>query len=192
MKHESTGERSLKINHEALMRLVGGVIHGSSGREDDEHPLPPGPWDPVIRDALDRFSISLAVQRLGSGVELNPQPLPPRSAFLVSLATSFINRAALMQDISNSIQDQGEQRGIIVVGGYVSRFIDEICGNGFRLKYPIPGPRPHWFSEELRGVDLVLMATQFEQAALQASNEILRQSFAAAGAKLVEVGISRI
>ena len=192
MKNELTGERTLKINHSVLMRLIGGVIHGGSGREDDEHPLPPGPWDPVIRDAMERFTISRALQRLGSEVELNPQPLPPRSAFLVSVATAFIKRAALMQEMSVSMRDTGEQRGIIVVGGYVARFIDDFCGNGFRLKYPFPGPRPNWFSEEVRGIDLVLMATQFEKAALEASDEVLRQSFAAAGAKLAEMGISRM
>jgi hypothetical protein len=97
-----------------------------------------------------------------------------------------------MQEMSVATRDTGEQRGIIVVGGYVSRFIDDVCGNGFRLRYPFPGPRPNWFSEEVRGIDLVLMATQFEEAALEASDEVLRQSFAAAGAKLAEMGISRM
>ena len=27
------------------------------GREDDEHPLPPGPWDPHIRRALEQIYV---------------------------------------------------------------------------------------------------------------------------------------
>lgn len=41
-----------------LLSIVREMIGGKSGREDDEHPLPPGPWDPVIRAALERSTIS--------------------------------------------------------------------------------------------------------------------------------------
>ena len=45
----TTGE-ALNISREKLSAFVSQMFGGVSvGREDDEHPLPPGPWDPVIR-----------------------------------------------------------------------------------------------------------------------------------------------
>lgn len=37
----------------ALIRVLGG---STSGRPDDDHPIPDGPWGPVIRIALDRVA----------------------------------------------------------------------------------------------------------------------------------------
>ena len=51
---------------------------------------------------------------------------------------------------------------------YTSRFIDEWCGTEFRLRWPFPGPRPHWFPHELDGIDLIVVATQFKHAAHEA------------------------
>ena len=49
-----------------LLAFVRAMIGGSRGREDDEHPLPPGPWDPIIRVALERIGV------------FGPQPEPWR------------------------------------------------------------------------------------------------------------------
>jgi hypothetical protein len=63
----------------ALIRVFG----GSGGRPDDDHPIPDGPWGPVIRIALDSVDA------------LNPQPEPWNArisgAALVAL-TSLLNR----------------------------------------------------------------------------------------------------
>ena len=162
----------------------------------------PCPWDPVIRVALERVSafgprpepwnVSSSSYSFGDEVELNPQPLPPRVAFLTSVAQAVINRAQLLQEISDATKRDGEERGIIIVSGYVARFVDDFCGNGFRLKYPFPGPRPNWFADQLDGIDLVVMAAQFDQAAKDAFNPDLRQNLADASAKLVEAGLSQM
>jgi len=89
-------------------------------------------------------------------------------------------------------QGGGEERGIIIVSGYIARFVDDFCDTGFRLKYPFPGPRPHWFGEELNGIDLVVMAMQFEQAAREVFNPGLRQNLADASAIFVEAGLSKM
>jgi hypothetical protein len=239
MNAEQTEQQSLHISPEKLLAFVRAMIGGSSGRQDDEHPLPPGPWDPIIRVALERINTfkphpepwdvfgpevswrteSVFGQRpeawkavfasilarhpeiwdaiggghsFGEQVALNPQPLPPRFAFLVSVAQAVIGRAELLQEIANATQREGEQHGIIIVSGYIARFADDFCDTGFRLKYPFPGPRPHWFAHELSGVDLVVMATQFEQAAKEAFSPDLRRNLADASAKFVEAGMSKM
>ena len=233
-------QHSLHITSEKSLALARALTGTSVGREDDEHPLPPGPWDPVIRVALERviafgprpepwralgpdahrrtigsifgpqpepWQVALAsilsrhpeaLDTLGVGrgfgdeVALNPQPLPPRLAFMLAVARAVINRAELLQELADAVQRSGEQRGIIIVGGYISRFSDDWCGNGFRLKYPFPGPRPHWFANELNGIDLIVIAAQFEQASKEAFSDDLRQNLADASAKFVEAGLSKL
>jgi len=240
MNTEQTEQQSLHISQEKLLAFVRSMIGGSRGREDDEHPLPPGPWDPVIRVALERINIfgphpepwrvfdqgvpwrtiesvfgsrpeswkvifaSILARHpeiwdaiggghgFGEEVALNPQPLPPRFAFLVSVAQAVISRAELLQEIADATQREGEQHGIIIVSGYIARFVDDFCGTGFRLKYPFPGPRPRWFANELDGIDLVVMATQFEQATKETFSPDLRQNLADASAKFVEAGLSKM
>lgn len=210
-------QRSILINQEKFLAFVATMIGGSRGREDDEHPLPPGPWDPVIRLAVERTSVfgprpepwqivfaSILARHpeiydviggghsFGEEVALNPQPLPPRFAFLVSLTQTVISRAELLQDIADATTREGEQQGIIIVGGYTSRFVDDWCGNGFRPKWPFPGPPPPWWVNELDGIDLVVMAAQFEQAAKETFSQDLRQNLADVSAKLAEVGLAKM
>lgn len=238
-KHKE--KQSLYISQEKLLDFVRAMIGGSRGREDDEHPLPPGPWDPVIRVALERTTVFGPVPdpwkvfsphphpwrsiesvfgplpdpwkvifanitakypaiwdviggnfSIGAEVALNPQPLPPIFAFLVSLAQTVISRAELIQEIADATRPEGEQQGIIIVGGYIARFVDDICGNDFRFKWPFPWPRPNWFAEEVAGIDLMVMAAQFDQAAKETFNRELRQSLADASTKLAEVGLTKI
>lgn len=213
---------SLHIGRENLLAFVRSMIGASTGRPDDDSPLPPGPWDPVIRTALDRanvfgphpepwrtivswqFFLRLLAKKhpeiwevVGGGplgeidkVAINPQPLPPRYAFLTAVAQTVIARAQLLQEISEATS--GEQRGIIVVGGFTSRFADDWCGNGFHLNFPFPGPRPNWFTHELDGIDLVVIASEFEQAAKQSFSPVLRDSFSNATNQFMEAGFSRM
>jgi len=223
MNSKQTEQQSLHISQEKLLAFVRTMIGGSRGREDDEHPLKPGPWDPVIRAALERIKVfepqpnpwnSVLAKILrqhpemwevvggglggpggpgfGEKVTINPQPLPPRVAFLVSVAQAVTSHAELLQEIADATRREGEQHAIIFVGGYTSRFSDDWCGNGFRLKWPFPGPRPHWFTNELDGIDLVVMATQFEQAAKESFSPDLRQNLLDVSAKLAEAGVSKM
>jgi hypothetical protein len=240
MNTEQTAQQSLPISLEKLLAFVRAMISGNNVREDDDYPLPPGPWDPVIRIALERMKVfgpgpepwgsfspvvpwrtiesafgpqpepwkvifaSILTKHpeiwdaisgghsFGDVVSLNPQPLPPRYAFFVSVAQAVISRAELFQAIADVAPREGEQRGIILVSGYIARFIDEFCGTGFRLKYPFPGPRPNWFANELDGIDLALIATQFKQAAKETFSSDLRQNLTDASTKLVEAALSKM
>jgi hypothetical protein len=130
-----------------------------------------------------------------SGLELvglNPQPLPPRQAFLASLVRKIVDRAELMQEIAASARNEGEQQGIIIVSGYLARFAEDFCATGFKPRWPFPGPPPHWFVKELDGVDLLLMAARFDQAAAETFSPALRQGLRDASAKFADAGLSRI
>lgn len=172
-----------------------------------DNPTPPGPWDPVIRWALQRTFWVFGPgdpdpwrwgRALGQQPDpwvmagLNPQPLPPRVMFFSILAHEMTGRALSIQETADVINSQGERQGIIIVGGYVSRFTDDICGNGFPLPWQFPPPRPWWYPEEVSGLDLVVAGMQFEKAASQTYSCELKQAFADAGAKLTAVGLSRM
>jgi hypothetical protein len=204
------------IRQEQLFAVVHEMIGGGRGREDDDHPLPPGPWDPVVRSALDRTSVLYgpgpepwravlatilarhpeALEAAGGGysfgdaVALNPQPLPPRYAFLVAVTQSVVSRAELLHEIATAMSREADTQG--VVGGYTTRFSDDWCGTGFQLRYPRPGPRPHWFTRELSGLDLVLVAAQFDQAAKETFSREVQRSLADASARFLQAGLAKL
>jgi hypothetical protein len=211
-------QKSLNISQQKLLSFVSLFLGTDSGREDGEHHLPPEPWrvfapgsssragettfghpvpwSVVLSSILARhpelYELIGGGRRFGDEVSLNPQPLPPRAAFLVSVVKTFVDRAELMQEIGDSMAREEEQRGIIIVGGYISRFADEFCGNGFRLRWPYPGPHPHWFSHELEGIDLFVMAAQFERSAKETFGPALRQHLVDASARFAEAGFSKM
>jgi hypothetical protein len=217
---ESTTEQSDQVSQGQLLAVVRALLEGGRSREDGQHAQPPSRWDAVVRSAFERTSafgprpepwnIILAsilarhpeiwdviggggvIHFRGDEASLNPQPLPPREAFFMALAQTVISRAELIQDVADASRGAGEQQGIIIVSGYLAEFVDEVCGNGFRIKYPFPGPHPHWFTHEVESLDLVVMAAQFEQAANEAYSPALRQGLADASAKLVNVGLSKM
>lgn len=207
-------QQSVYISQEKLLALVDTLLSGSSGREDDDHPLPPGPWDPVVRVALERMDIfrppsapwglflaSVLARhpeiwdaidphyRVGGEVALNPQPLPPRFAFLTAVTQVVTGRAELLYEVADAVSQEGEHRS---TAGYIARFVDDWCGNS-RPKWPFPWPPPPWwFDRELNSVDLFVMAAQFDRAAKEAFNPGLRQNFMDATTKFVEAGLSKM
>ncbi len=146
----------------------------------------PEPWLTAQRYA--DFSI---LPSPGERVALNPQPLPPRYQFLAALAQELVNSAELMLEI-NAAASEGDERGIIIIGGYVESIVDDTCGNGFRLIWRGPGPRPTWFPEQLSGIDLLVMGLQFAQSAHNQFNAGLSEVMSRAATKLARVGTSRL
>ena len=146
----------------------------------------------IFARAPEAFDALGAAGGFGDEVALNPQPLPPRYAFLIAVARAVVRRAELLQEVSGATAADGSERGIIIVGGYTKRFSDDWCGTRFTLRWPSPGPRPRWFREQLDGVDLLVLATQFDRAAHEAFDRDLRGHLKAAGARFVDVGMSRL
>ena len=146
---------------------------------------------PILYELIPRGGGHLHLDDPSVIAGLNPQPLPPREAFLESLVETMVERLELLQEMATALSDGDEQRGIIIVSGYISRYIDEICGNGFRVKYPFPGPRPGWFPEELNELDLLVMAAHFSQAAKETYSPALQESLMGASAKLLDAALSK-
>src|SRR5262245_21560085 len=87
---------NVSMSRKGFISLLSELM-GSYPNPDDA--TPPGPWDPVIRKALDRI-------RWASGpqpdpwvwVALNPQPLPPRFAFATAIAREMIDQISTLKD----------------------------------------------------------------------------------------------
>ncbi len=56
----------------------------------------------------------------------------------------------------------------------------------------MPGPRPHWFAYHLDGIDLMVLAAQFDDAAKETYGQDLRHHFANASGKFAEAGLPRV
>jgi hypothetical protein len=151
-------------------------------------------WNRLVRQAVEHVLGPRTGWREGAGIDrvaLNPQPLPPRSLFLAALSQGLISSTELLQEFAGAMFED-EERGIIVIGGYVNRFVDDFCGNGFRVNWVIPGPPPHWFPTELSGADLLVLASHFAQATKEVLGWEMQGILAAAGARFAEVGVLRM
>ena len=197
------------LSARALTALVSQLTTGHAGPGPEETP---GPLDPYIRRALERTAMGSGVSTslwrviaeqhpeiwdvIGGDpqarVALNPQPLPPRSAFLAAVIVEFAERMTLVAEIADLIPRPGGEQGIIIVGGHVARFVDAICVNGLHIRWPLPWPAPAWFADTLSGPDLIVMGTQFQQSAAMAMDRELGRTFADAAHALLEAGAARL
>jgi hypothetical protein len=173
---------SFHLTSSALLSLVG---HLSDFPNPDD-PNPPGPWGPVIRRAAERVRFVLGPSPDPWNELFSPVPDPWRVAFAQALVQEVIDRAMLMQEVADALPNAGETHGIIIIGGFLSRFIDG-CGTG-RIKRPLPPPRHHG-DGKLSSQELVVMAAQFEQSAAATDNEGIRREFRKAGNNLLEIGV---
>lgn len=198
------------LSARALTALVSQLTTGYPNPDGPDDP--PGPIDPYIRRALERSVVGggtgtnlwrvIAEKHpeiwdvIGgdpaSRLALNPQPLPPRSAFLAAVVQEFSERMTDVAQIADLIPRPGGERGIIIVGGHVAKFVDDICANGLKIRWPYPWPAPAWFSEMLNGPDLIVMGTQFQQAAVTSMDRELGRTFADAAHALLEAGAARL
>jgi hypothetical protein len=198
------------LSARALTALVSQLTTGYPQPDGPEEP--PGPLDPYIRKALERSVLgaghSTNLWRViaekhpeiwdfiggdpHSHVALNPQPLPPRSAFLASVILEFTDRMTDVCELADLIPRAGGERGTILVAGHVARFVDDICGNGLKIKWPLPWPPPSWFSTSLSGADLIVMGTQFQQCSVIALDRDLGRTFGDAAHALLEAGAARL
>jgi hypothetical protein len=172
----------------------------------------PGPLDPYLRRALERAALGAGVgmnlwgviaenhpeiwQIIGGDPAVQNSPgsklLPPRSAFLASVVIEFTERMTLVAEIAELIPRPGGERGIVIAGDHVARFVDEICVNDLHVRWPLPWPAPPWFPESLGAADLIVMGTQFQQSAVIAMDRDLGRTFADAAHALLEAGAARL
>jgi hypothetical protein len=198
------------LSARALTALVSQLVTGYPNPDDPEQA--PGPLDPYIRKALERSVLGagagtnlwrVIAQKhpeiwdvIGgdplSHVALNPQPLPPKSAFLAAVILEFTERMTEVAELADLIPRPGGETGNLLVAGHVAKFVDDICGNGLAARWPYPWPAPPWFSTSLSGADLIVMGAQFQQCAVIAMDRDLLRTFADAAHALLEAGAARL
>ena len=197
------------LSARALTALVSQLTTGYPDPNGPEET--PGPLDPYIRKALERSVLGAGLSTnlwrviaekhpeiwdvIGgdphSAVALNPQPLPPRSAWLAAIVQEFTERMTDVSELLDLIPRPNGERGSIITANHVAKFVDEICGNGLKIRWPLPWPPPPWFTDSLSGSDLVVMGTQFQQCAVMAMDRDLGRTFADAAHALLEAGAAR-
>lgn len=207
-----TGSRPMTrhLSARALTALVSQLTTGHPDASPQEEA--PGPMDPYLRRALERSVVgngmgtelwrAIAQKNpevwnvIGGDptarISLNPQPLPPRSAFLACVVLEFTERMTDVAEIADLIPRPGGERGNLIVVGHVAKFVDDICGNGMRVRWPYPWPAPPWFGDSLSGADLIVMGTQFQQCAAIAMDRELGRTYADAAHALLEAGAARL
>ena len=182
MKPNQSTHASFNLEATALLSLVGHL--SDFPNPDDTNP--PGHWGPVIRRALERIRSTLGPTPDPWRRILGPTPDPWRVSFAQALAQEVIDRATLMQEVADALPQAGTTHGIIIIGGFVSRFIDD-CGTG-KVKHPFPPPR-HPGDDVLTPFELLVMAAEFGRSAAATDNEGLRNAFSEATGRLAEMGV---
>lgn len=197
------------LSARALTALVSQLTTGYANSEGPDEI--PGAVDPYIRRALERSVLGpgpgthlwrLIAEKhpeiwdvIGGdpgGVALNPQPLPPRSAFLAAVIVEFAQRMTDVCELADLIPRPGGETGHVIVGGHTARFVDDVCASGFTMRWPYPWPAPAWFANTLNGADLIVMGAQFQQCAGFALDRELGRTFADAAHALLEAGAARL
>lgn len=197
---QSVVDLNAQISAVKIMDLIGEMLGGigNNPNPDGDGPSPDGPWGPYIRQAVSRVSRELGIPTpepaifglFSQGVNiaaLNPQPLPPRIAFLSALSQEVIGRATLIDEVAKSIGQQRQVGG----KGLVSEFTDDMCGS-VPFRWPFPGPRPVWWVTERTGLDLLVLGRLFLNSAEETLNTTLQGQLKAAGTKFNEAGIAKM
>lgn len=174
--------------------VVNGLISGYTPNPEDPDPAP-WPWRHVINKAFERMAGSYSNK--WTFAALNPQPLPPKVHFAITLAHEVIERAGMMQEIAAGLSNDSEERGIIIVSGYLSKFVDDICPDPPTIKIPKkrwpfpwppdPNPDPRW-----TGLELAVIGTIFQNEARLAGHDGIQRALNEAAEKLFEVAVSRM
>lgn len=171
-------------------------LYGSYPNPDD--PMPPGPWDPYIRRALDRMKWGPLSNPWVAGPLPDPWivagPLPDswRLAYTTVLTQEIVSSITNLQEIAGMIPEVAQAREQEVASQRLQVFIDDYCGTPPR-KNPFPGPRPlDGVNEGFSPIELVTIGTQFETAATTFADEGLRQALSKTGLQLIEQGVAQM
>ncbi len=138
------------------------------------------------------YDVIVGGLRVGDYVSLNPQPLPPRERFIAALGEALVARAEQLAEVANAAGDRSEERGIIIVSGYVNRLVDDWCGTGYRPRWPFPGPPPWWFGAQVSARDIITLGAVLNQAGRDAFDPVVGRTLHDAAGKLAEVGLERM
>jgi hypothetical protein len=150
--------------------------------------IDPAVWDAIIpHGPIQRLSVARSFRPGGELVALNPQPLPPKEAFL-------IESAAVAHDIAYAAINAEAARSD-AVGPMVSEAIRGWCGNEPRpwpRPWPIPWPpepepNPDWDIDASRVVGALSLANVASRLDEGPARDALTQG----AEQLLEVGLEQ-
>jgi hypothetical protein len=152
--------------------------------------LRPEIWDVV-------FPHGPVLRALASGgsafqeVALNPQPLPPREIFAITLADAHLSEIVRLAELSARLGEEGRamrKAALTLIGDF-----DEICPPNWprrpKLKWPVP-PLP-WPFEGVRmePAELFFAGSRFLLASDVVADTELKSALAETGLRLMESGV---
>lgn len=184
------------LSPEVMVRLVGRLT-GIGGLPADNSPHVPSPIDPIIRFALrdvlgpvgiDRQSaIERGLRHQYVYSDLNPQPLPPRAAFVVALARAALIRAELIGEAAAVSGQTG------VAGRYILDVVDDWCPTPPRpFPWPWPGKRPTWAEEAVGPADHLLFAGVIDATLSTSVGGEFAEALTESRARLVDTALAQM
>jgi hypothetical protein len=152
------------------------------------------PWRHIANKAFEKVLTRYSDKV--SQVTLNPQPLPPKVYFSIALAEEVIDRALLMLEVANGFINDSEERSIIIVSGYINKFVDEISMPDSSIKFPkkrwpFPLPPDPEVDSRWSGLELAVIGTFFQNEARCMEQGALQRVFSEAGEKIFDAAFSR-
>lgn len=201
----SKTEESVQVSKEKFFGLVD-MVTSSIGigatwmypNPEDWGPL--GPGGPVMTQPLEKYLEAVTPRpEPWRKISFDPQRiLFGRAAYVTAIAQAVVDRAELLQDISEATRREGERPA--GGSGHVAKCVDDWCGNGYIGLPPkwsditmIPIPHPlDWIDwrKSIKIIDFGVLARHLEFAAKTTHSAELRQSFVTNAKKARDVIVS--
>jgi hypothetical protein len=117
---------------------------------------------------------------------INPQPLPPRWAYAVTLADAYLSEFVALDRTGRLLGGEVSQRALETSLSMIAD-IDELCPRWPKLPWPWPPP-PKWLTEdEMNQVELFAFGTRLIAGAGVIHSERLSQALGALGEKVTSL-----
>lgn len=177
---------SITLSRNKFTRLIS-AFAGLAGYPNPEDPLPPGPWDPVIKDSILNFNQPFQADRhprrwqrqqeqIASSINwamLNPQPLPPREEWAKVAAQAIVDDIQHKTQLIQLLPEKFQHRAAEGIQGNLAQLVDEVCGTGWPRRWPFPIPPFPWPPEPepdpremfINPLDLIIMGVVFDNLA---------------------------
>jgi hypothetical protein len=173
----------MQISARAVSDILASII-GPSYYDDPKF----GRGDPGIL----RFggSVSGRVLERGSEVMINPQPLPPRAIYAMTLADAHIREILSLHAAGALLGGEASQRAMDQSLRLLAD-LEDLCPRWpkFPRIWPPPPPPPFQLGDEMTQTELFLFGTRFLAAAGLVRNENLEGSLAKLGEKALTLGM---
>lgn len=188
----------ITLPYKQFTRLVG-TLAGLAGYPDPDNPLPPGPWDPVIREALRGIDVLAGPHptpwRRAGDVMLNPQPLPPREVWALVAAQAIVADIQRTSESLRMFPDEFQYRAVEMTQAGLAELVDDWCGTGWPRRWPIPWPWPPEPDPDPRELanplDLIIIGAVFDRLSGML-DESLQGAVEETAVAFIEAGVARM